>query len=286
MKPRQHFPRIPSEYAEDLHGLEWGDTCDLVLFMAGNQFMVLPDLIEAFQSHYPLITKIIYETLPPGLELRQILAGGAWFQDRQLSIYPDVYTSVNLAGMQALETNGHIAPGAYRLYLHNRLSLMVPRDNPAGITCVQDLASDEVRISQPDPANEDIALHIIEMYRDAGGQTLVQQIMETKRQQGTTRMTTVHHRQTPERIAAKTVDVGPVWATETIHAATTDLQFDVVEPGAALDQRHKIDYYICRTTKAPHPENATRFVDFICSKEAQEIYQRYGFVPAGGRPAA
>jgi ABC-type sulfate transport system substrate-binding protein len=51
------------------------------------------------------------------------------------------------------------------LYLHNRLTLMVPRGNPAKITSVNDLARGDVRISQPDPENEDIAYHIMDMYR-------------------------------------------------------------------------------------------------------------------------
>ena len=59
--------------------------------------------------------------------------------------------------MQLLEKEGHIKPKDYHLYLHNRLTLMVPRGNPAKITSVRDLGRSEVRISQPDPENEDIA---------------------------------------------------------------------------------------------------------------------------------
>ena len=51
------------------------------------------------------------------------------------------------------------------MYLHNRLTLMVPSGNPADIKAVADLGREEVRISQPDPANEDIAIHIMDMYR-------------------------------------------------------------------------------------------------------------------------
>jgi hypothetical protein len=74
--------------------------------------------------------------------------------------------------MQILAKQGHIQPEDEDLYLHNRLALMVPRANPAGITSVNDLAGDNVRISQPDPENEDIAHHIINMYRQAGGNAL------------------------------------------------------------------------------------------------------------------
>ena len=163
--------------------------------------------------------------------------------------------------------------------VHNRLSLMVPEGNPAGISAIADLGREDVRISQPDPANEDIAFHIMDMYRQAGGEQLVHQIMDVKRAQGTTILTIVHHRETPLRILKKTVDVGPVWATETIHARSTGLKFDVIEPGEAFDQHEKINYYTCRLKKAPNPDNAEKFLQFITSTTARKIYERYGFVP-------
>lgn len=273
------LPIIPSDRADDLHHLEIAAEADLVLFMAGNQFMVMPEIISAFQARYPEIKKIFYETLPPGLELKQILARGALWQNKAFTIYPDVYSSVNQKAMQILAQQGHIRPKDEHLYLHNRLTLMVPRGNPAQITSVNDLARGDVRISQPDPENEDIAHHIIDMYRQAGGNDLVKRIIEEKRAEGTTLFTLVHHRETPLRIEKKTVDVGPVWLTEAVQARTTGLAFEVIEPGGLLDQRDKINYYICRLNDALHPQNAQKFIDFILSGAAQNIYKKYGFVP-------
>jgi ABC-type molybdate transport system substrate-binding protein len=276
---KKNLPIIPFDRADDLHNLEIADSSDLVLFMAGNQFMAMEEIVSVFQKEYPDITNIFYETLPPGLELKQILSGGAVFRDKVLDIYPDIYTSVNQEAMNILERSGHIHSGDYHLYLHNRLTLMVPEGNPAQIKTVTDMAEENIRISQPDPENEDIAFHIIDMYRQAGGDNLVHRIMEEKRAEGTTILTVVHHRETPLRITKKTVDIGPVWATEVIHAKSLDLAFDVVEPGEDLDQRDRINYYVCKLTNAPHPENAKKFLNFIRSSYAQKIYQKYGFLP-------
>ena len=277
---KKDLPVIPSDRSDDFHNLEIADSSDLVLFMAGNQFMAMGEIISVFQKEYPHIKRIFYETLPPGLELKQILSGGAFFGDKILDIYPDVYTSVNEKGMKTLEQSGHINKGDYHLYLHNRLTLMVVTENPARIHSVADLARDDVRISQPDPENEDIAFRIMEMYRQAGGDRLVHRIMEEKRAEGTTIFTVVHHRETPLRIAKKTVDVGPVWATEVIHAkVTSNLAFDVVEPGEELDQRDRTNYYVCKLKNAPHPDNAGMFLDFITSPSVQKIYMKYGFLP-------
>ena len=273
------YPVIPADREDDLHNLEFADEADLVLFVAGNQFMVMEELLGAFQSKYPEVKKIFYETLPPGLELKQILAGGAIFRDKLIEVCPDVYGSVSEGAMKKLEKQGLISGESYLLYLHNRLVLMVPKGNPAQITSVEDLAREDVRISQPNPEYEDIAFHIMDMYRQAGGDELVHRIMEEKRAEGTTILTVVHHRETPLRIKVGTVDVGPVWATEIQHARQTGLAVDMVDPGAGLDQREKINYYICKLKDSANPENGEKFLKFIQSPMAQGIYERSGFVP-------
>ena len=52
--------------------------------MAGNQFMAMQKIVAAFQKEYPDVRNIFFETLPPGLELKQILAGGALFKNKRL----------------------------------------------------------------------------------------------------------------------------------------------------------------------------------------------------------
>ncbi|MBW2318586.1 MAG: substrate-binding domain-containing protein [Deltaproteobacteria bacterium] len=273
------LPVIPSDRGEDLHNVSIVDSADLVLFMAGNQFMVMEELLGDFQEQYPEVEKIYYETLPPGLELKQILAGGAVFGDKILNVFPDVYASVDIEAMERLEQAGFISKGGYLLYLHNRLVLMVAKGNPMQISSISDLGREEVRISQPNREYEDIARYITEMYCQAGGQGLVNRIMEVKRAEGTTILTIVHHRETPLRLMKKTVDVGPVWATEIVHAKENGLAVEEVEPGEELDQRDKVNYYICQLKNASHPENAEKFLQFIASARAQAIYADHGFVP-------
>jgi len=279
MTDLQKLPKIPEDRADDLHHLELIGEADLTLFMAGNQFMVMPALIEAFQQRHPEIERIYYQTLPPGLSLKQIVAGGARFKEQHLNIRADVYASVNRAAMEKLVAAGHLEPGEYSCYLHNRLTLMVSAGNPANIETVKDLGRENIRISQPDPANEDIGFHIMDMYRAAGGEALVHRIMEQKRDTGTAVFTRVHHRETPLRIELGNADVGPVWATEVQHVRAGGRAIDAVEPGAALDQRDRVNYYIARLKAAPHPENAEKFIEFITSPAAGDIYRGYGFVP-------
>jgi ABC-type molybdate transport system substrate-binding protein len=273
------LPQIPSARGDDLHNLDFASSADLILFVAGNQFMVMDELLLAFQEEHPEVEKIFYETLPPGLELKQILAGGATYRGSVIDVLPDVYASVSEKAMVTLQERDFLSKEDYFLYLHNRIVLMIPEENPAGIASVADLGREDVRISQPNPDYEDIAFYILDMYREVGGEALVDRIMEQKRAEGTTILTIVHHRETPLRIQKRTVDVGPVWATEITHARETGVAIEVVEPGKDLDQRDKINYYICRLREAAHPENAERFLDFIKSPRAQAIYETCGFVP-------
>jgi hypothetical protein len=126
---------------------------------------------------------------------------------------------------------------------------------------------------------EDITQYIIEMYRCAGGDALVKKIMDDKRAEGTTILTIVHHRETPLRMRKDTVDVGPVWATEVKNAKSVGLKVEAIEIGEGLDQRDKVNYYIARLKNAPHPENAAKFLSFMKTPQAQEIYKKFGFVP-------
>lgn len=270
------LPEIPSNCGDDLHNLEYMDSADLVLFMAGNQFMVMEELLHAFQHEYPEIRRIFYETLPPGLELKQILAGGAKFGDMEIRVTPDIYTSVTEDAMEELFSRGYI--DNYFVYLHNRIVLMVPEGNLAGIKTVNDLGREDVRISQPG-AMEDITRYIINVYDMAGGDTFVKRIMEEKRAEGTTILTVVHHRETPLRIKKGTVDVGPVWATEFVNARREGLKVEAIELGEGLDQWDKVNYFITRLKNALNPENADKFLNFIKSQKSQEIYKKYGFVP-------
>jgi ABC-type molybdate transport system substrate-binding protein len=279
MSDYDRYPEIPPDRDSDLVGMENLENADVVLFMAGNQFMVMPELIAAFQQRYPEVEHICYETLPPGLELRQILTGGAVFGGRLLTVVPDVYSSVSVKAMHRLEDEGFIRPGGFQPYLHNRLVLMVPEGNPAGIESIHDLARSDVRISQPDPQYEDIAGHIQEMYRRTAGDDLVQRIMVEKREQGSTRFTIVHHRETPLRLTNGEADVGPVWATEAAHAQKSGLAIDVIEPGAAVDGRDRITYFICRLQNGAHPINGEKFINFVLSPDGQKIFAGHGFLP-------
>jgi ABC-type molybdate transport system substrate-binding protein len=162
------FPEIPATGTNDLHNTEYMNNADLVLFMAGNQFMVMDELLNGFQNIYPEVEKIFYETLPPGLELKQILAGGALYKKKVIDVTPDVYTSVTEEAMKELSMKDFI--NDYFIYLHNRLVLMVHEGNPAGVNTVNDLGRDDItsRFHSPEPWKIFPAIFMICMKKQEG----------------------------------------------------------------------------------------------------------------------
>ncbi len=272
------LPIIPATRGDDIHNIDHMHDADLVLFMAGNQFMVMEELLGEFRQDNPDIKRIFYETLPPGLELKQILAGGALFGEKLIDVMPDIYTSVTEDAVNKLRERD-LEDRSF-VYLHNRIVLMIPEGNPMGISAVNDLGRDDITISQPGEL-EDISLYIHEMYKEAGGEALLRRIMDEKRAEGTTILTVVHHRETPLRLVKGTADTGPVWATEVINARNEGVKVEMLDPGEGLDQRDKVNYFITKLKGSGNPENADRFLDFITSEKARNIYSSYGFVPHG-----
>ncbi|MFO7930999.1 MAG: molybdate ABC transporter substrate-binding protein [Thermodesulfobacteriota bacterium] len=272
------YPVIPEERSSDVCNLELAESAGLILFMAGNQFMLMDELTASFQSINPETGTIVYETLPPGLELKQILAGGAVFAGRTYRLQPDVYSSVSEQAMETLAEHDLVGKNDYFVYLHNRLALMVRKGNPRGIKGVEDLARKDVTVSQPGAEYEHIASHAIAMYQQSGGRQLVDTILEEKRKEGTTIFTTVHHRETPERIVSGLADAGPVWYTEIVEAEKAGLELEGVEVGTELDQRQNINYFIAPVRTGRNPENARKFLDFITSPAARRIFENHGFI--------
>lgn len=272
-------PEIPAKNEKDIHGLEYANNADLTIFFAGNQYPVVPELLEEFKKKYPEARNIFYETLPPGILAQQIRAGKANFKGQEITAQPDVYLSTTKELVDGLAKDGFIDASKAQPYVKNRLVLIVAQGNPKNIQGLGDLKREDVRVSMPNPEREGIAKYILNMYRDYGGPEFEKTIMDTKKNAGTTILTTVHHRETPDNLEQGKADVGPVWFTEYQEAKATGRKIDLVEVGEQYDQQKKITYYIAPLKKAPHPDLAQKFTAFVLSPEGQRIYAKYGFIP-------
>ncbi|WP_093196837.1 molybdate ABC transporter substrate-binding protein [Siphonobacter aquaeclarae] len=250
----------------------YGDITDpqLVVFFAGNQFMVIDELLAAFRKAYPQYTRVFAETLPPGILAKQIESGSITIGNMRISHQPDVYT----AG------KSRIAAFSDRFsrtetYARNKLALMVPKGNPGNIRGLADLGRKGLRVAMPNPEWEGIGKRIEEAYVKAGGEALKQKIMSEKVADGTTFLTQIHHRQTPMRILYGESEAGPVWYSEAFYQQMIDHPIELVE---ITDKENIEAVYIAGQLKnAPHPEAARDFMNFLTGAEAKKLYRKYGF---------
>jgi ABC-type molybdate transport system substrate-binding protein len=254
------------------------------MYLAGNQFMVMEELIGAFQAGHPEIETIYVETIPPGQILQQQLLKQGEINGEKTAQNPDLFASVNLNHLKKMASEGLMEE--YIVYIHNKLELMVAAGNPMGIKGPEDLARDDLVQSHPNPITEGIfKFYGAAMLKDLG---LYEQVTGNAECKGCwavpdkTWFTERHHRETPARIEAGEADVGIVWTTEVAHAVAEGLPVEGVAIPAPLNKQDEVAYAIGALTNGRNQGNAEVFLDFLIGGEAQAIYERYGFV--GGAP--
>ena len=265
-----HVPDIDN--IPDLHGNPEG--AKLVLFIGGNQFFVLPQLVEGFVKIHPeLAGRIYYETLPPGILRKQIAADDTLtLGNLTLQVKPDVYEA-GARVLHDMEQQKQVRD--ITAYATNTLEIMVRAQNPKHIASLKDLSRADVRLSMPNPEWEGVANQIAAALRKAGGEPLYQQVYREKVASGTAILTEIHHRQTPMRIMQGNADAGVTWASEVQFQKKTGNPITGVE---IPDSQNITAVYAAGVmTDAPHPEAAAQWVSYLKTSGAQDIYHQFGF---------
>ena len=253
---------------------------DLVLWVAGNQFFAMDEVIGVFQKSHPGVSVGLI-TLPPGLLLSAIEGGGWVYDGKPYRGTPDVYASVNLGHLRQLKASGLMSK--YAVYTHNELRIMVAKGNPKKIAGIDDLVRPDVRTSLPNPVSEGImqfyARKVLERH---GLWTAIANGKECASCQTTERnwFTAVHHRETPERIRDGKSDAGIVWKTEVTEAVRHGAEVEAVELPPADSLRDEVSYAIGALETSRHKANADAYLAFLATAAAQEAYEKFGFVKA------
>lgn len=262
----------------DFHG-DLGDP-KLVLFVGGNYYFAMAGLVQTFEQMHPEYTgRIYWETIPPGLLVKQIQAGGTiTCGNMTWTVKADAYFAGLHAVQQLLEEG--LLTGPAVPYVTNTLTIMVRRGNPAHIAGLADLGRPDVRLAMPNPAFEGIARQIKAVLTRAGGEALAAAVYDHKVKDGTAVLTQIHHRQTPLFLMQGLVDAGVTWQSEAI------FQEQVGHPIEHVDipevENTTATYAGAEVKGSPHPEAARAWLAFIRSQDALKIFERYGFKPYKG----
>lgn len=257
----------------DFHGDPMG--AKLVLFVGGNYFFAMAPLVAEFEREHPAYRgRLYWETIPPGLLVKQMEAGGTiTVGNMTWTVKPDAYFAGLRKVKELIDAGRLVAPAVP--YVTNTLTIMVPKDNPAHITGLADLGKPGVRLVMPNPEFEGIVRQIKAALAKVGGDALVTRVYDTKVADGSTILTHIHHRQTPLFLMLGRADAGVTWQSEAL------FQEKIGHPIAHVDipdaDNSTAVYAGAEVKGAAHPEAAKAWLAFIRSQPALAIFESYGF---------
>jgi molybdate transport system substrate-binding protein len=267
------FTVPPVDDMADFHGSL--DDPALVLYASGNYFFALAGMVRAFGDTYPAYRgRVFYETLPPGLLLKQ-LDGGGTITSGNLTF--TVKADVMMAEQRASE--GWVRDGKLTApvisFATNDLTIMVPAGNPAHITSLADLARPDLALIMPNPAFEGVAAQIRAALTKAGGETLAHAVYDTKAAAGMTVLTRIHHRQTPLLLMQGLGQAGVTWRSEAIFQERQGNPITHVD--IPPEQNERAVYSAAIVSGAAHADAARTWLAFIRSDAAFAALAPFGF---------
>ena len=210
------------------------------------------ELIPMFQEQYPnIVVKGTYDS--SGKLQTQIEEG----------LEADVFMSAATTQMDALNEEGLIASDTITDLLENKIVLIVPEGNEAGLSAFEDIA-DAASIALGDPASVPAGQYAQEALTSLG----IWDSIQDKVSFGTN-VTEVLN-----QVAAASADAGIVYATD---AASMEDQVDVVAEAPEGSLKTKVIYPVAVVKNTAHEEAAQSLVDFLKTPEAMAVFEAYGF---------
>ncbi len=267
----------------DFHG-SYQDP-DLVLFMAGNQYRVLPELVQTFRKwvaahprHRKLkVDGIFYATTPPGrlidaMQAGQLVLGNLWIDVRPGKLWPDVFMT-GARQQRRLLAARYIE--RWSVFARNRgVVLLVRAGNPKNIRGIADLMRDDVRVAISSPAREPASFEsYAKTLRAQGGAQFPDLVLKKT---STISPSAVHHRENPQFIFDGAADVAPMYYHFGDYLKTHMPQyFDYISLPAEGNFRDELAISVIR--EAPHEMAAAAWLEFIRSNAAAAVYELHGF---------
>ena len=187
----------------------------------------------------------------------------------------DVFASANAAQMTVAVKSGRVDAGATQLFVTNRLVVVVPADNPAGIESLPDLATPDTLIvlaAEEVPAGR-YALEFLDRAAAdaafAGGfkEAVLANVVSYEE----------NVRGVLNKVALGEADAGIVYASDLVGVADVSA---LTIPDAL---NVVAEYPIAPLNDSAQPAAAAAFVAFVLSAEGQGILDNYGFGPSSGQ---
>ena len=205
-----------------------------------------------------------FETAHPGVDVLLNFAGSNTLRAQiEQGASVDMFASANAKEMDALVTGGLITEGAPKIFLTNRLVIITPTDNPAGVASFDELAAPGLKLVL---AAEEVPVgRYTRLMLDNVGPDFKERVLSNVVSNET------NVKQVVAKVQLGEADAGIVYASDAV--ATPELP--VIEIPAEWNVLAK--YPIATLKDAPQPELADEFVAFVLSQDGQAVLQKWGF---------
>jgi molybdate transport system substrate-binding protein len=187
--------------------------------------------------------------------------------------YADVFASANMKQMNALKKDGLMNNSSISVFTRNKLSLIVPKDNPAKISNLTDLAKPGVKIviGTKDVPVGDYAMQIINKLGNdsAYGPDYRTKVLANIISQETN----VNYVVT--KVALGEADAGFAYVSD----VTEDLAAKVDKINIPDEYNVIAEYPMGLLKESKYPAEAEEFMNLVTSEEGKAILEKYGFGP-------
>jgi molybdate transport system substrate-binding protein len=206
----------------------------------------------------------MFEEKYPGAKVTPTYASSGDLQSQiENGLDADVFMSAANKQMNKLAEEGLVDNKTNLQFLENKVVLIVPKDSKANITSFEDLKNVNGTIAIGDPASVPAGQYGQEVLNNTG----LWDSVEPKLSLGTD-VTAVLN-----QVAQGSADCGIVYATD---AKSNDNVKVVCEaPDSAL--KTPVIYPVAVLKNSSDPDAANKFLDFLQTKEAKDVFVEYGF---------
>jgi len=181
----------------------------------------------------------------------------------------DVFASASGKEMDILVTDSLVTNDVPQIFLTNKLVVILPADNPAALTKLEDLAMPNIKLvlaAEEVPVGN-YARQALDNMNSSFGTDFKDKVLTN----------VVSNEDNVKQVVAKVqlgeADAGIVYVSDAI--AAPDLK--TIEIPVDLNVIAK--YPIASLTKSENAELAAKFIEYVLSTEGQAVLQKWGFAP-------
>ena len=215
-----------------------------------------------------------FETQNPGVAVSFSFAGSQQLaQQLDQGAPADVFASASKKYMDAAVTSKRVVKYDAKTFVTNRLVVIFPKDNPAGLTTLQDLAKPGLKIDLEDksvPAGQ----YSLDFLDKAVKNTRFDPAFKDNVLKNVVSYET-DVKAVVSKVSLGEVDAGIVYITDFNAAADKLGKLDI--PNAL---NTVATYPIVAVSDSQNADLAKAFVTLVLSPEGQQVMAKYGFIPA------